>query len=98
MTVVTFAELLERIKTEKIAVHTPTEEQAKTLLTELDKNGYTWCGGDGLTDRTRYEVKKENTCYAFNLNKRVSYCSLVWYQENDYTIIEFTDIDFKENA
>ena len=96
MTVVTFAELLERIKTEKVAIHTPTEEQAKTLLTELDKNGYTWCGGDKLTTETHYEDENESTCYNFEPNNKISYCSLVWYQENDYTIIEFADIDFKE--
>ena len=52
---------------------------------------------------TFYEDYKENTCYDFSigvdgdlLNKKVVYGSLVWYQENDYTIIEFSEIDFKE--
>ena len=34
---ITFTELLERTKTEKIAVHTATKAQAITLLKEFDK-------------------------------------------------------------
>ena len=102
---ITFNELLERAKTEKIEVHTPTEEQAKALLTELDKKGYKWIGGDKLTTRTNYdEVYKEDTCYVFGidaygrlLNKKVMYGSLKFYQETGYTVIEFSEIDFKEN-
>ena len=100
---ITFTELLERAKSEKIAVHTPTEEQAISLLNELDKRGFTWVGGDKLTDITNYEDDKENTCYVFGidvdgnvLNKRVVYESLKFHKEHDYTIIEFKDIDFAE--
>ena len=100
-----FNELLERAKTEKIAIHTPTEEQAITLLKALDEKGYKWLGGDKLTTITRYENHKEKTCYNFSvdacrrlLNKKVMYSSLSFYQEEGYTIIKFKDIDFKENA
>ena len=100
---ITFNELLERTKTEKIAVHTPTEEQAITLLKALDKRGFTWVGGDKLTDTTYYEYEKENTCYVFGvdvdgnlLNKRVVYESLKFHKEHGYTIIEFSEIEFKE--
>jgi hypothetical protein len=43
---ITFTDLLERAKTEPIAIHTPTEEQDITLLTELDKRGY-----NGIVER-----------------------------------------------
>ena len=95
---ITFNELLERAENEDIAIHTSNEEQAKTLLKALDEKKFRWNSGEKLTDRTYYEFDRENTCYTFNLNKRVSYCSLVWYQYKGYTIIEFKDIDFKENA
>ena len=36
---ITFTDLLEKAKTNKIAIHTTTEEQAKVLLSELDKRG-----------------------------------------------------------
>ena len=98
---ITFIELLERAKTEKIVVHTPTEKQAKELLKALDKRGYEWFSREKLTTMTLYEIYKENTCYHFSigidgvlLNKRVFYGSLGFHQKYDYTIIEFTDIDF----
>ena len=94
---ITFTELLERAKSERIAVHTPTEDQAKTILTELDKKGYTWSTGTKLTTETYYEYCKENICYDFDLNKKVYYCLLKFYQKYGYTIIEFSDIDFKES-
>ena len=100
---ITFAELLERAKSEKIAVHTPTEEQAITLFKALDEKGYTWFCGEKLTNTARYEGFREKTCYVFSrdccgskLNKEIMYGSLKVHQEHDYTIIEFTNIDFKE--
>lgn len=90
------ADLLERAKTERIAIHTATEEQAKTLLKALDKKGYVWASEVKLTARTNYECYKENTCYEFNLKKQVLYCPLKFFQNYGYTIIEFSDIDFAE--
>ena len=100
---ITFTELLERAKTEKIVVHTPTEKQAITLLKALDKRGYKWNSGKTLTKK-RYEFYNENTsCYNFSaytdgvlLNKKVMYSPLSFYQEEGYTIVEFSEIDFKE--
>lgn len=92
---ITFEKLLERAKSEKIAVHTPTAEQAKTLLTELDEKGYVWNGGEKLTTEICYEAFREDTCYDFDLNKQVWYDSCGYCQEEGYTIIEFKDIDFK---
>ena len=96
-TKLSFSELLKRAqKFEKIAIHTANEEQAKTLLTELDEIGYRWANGEKLTTKTRYKVENESTCYNFEPNKKIMYSPLVYYQENNYTIIEFSDIDFKE--
>ena len=90
----TFTELLERAKSERIAVHTSTEEQAITLLKALDERGYVWSIGDKLT-KAHYEDFREFTCYNFKTKNEVCYGSLGWYQDEDYTIIEFSDIDFK---
>lgn len=101
---ITFTELLKRAKKEQIAIHTPTEEQAKALLKALDEKGYAWCDRDKLTTETNYEDEEENTCYSFRdcdgklLDKEIMYSPLDWYQDHDYTIIEFKDIDFRENA
>ena len=96
-----FEELLERANSESIAVHTPTEEQAKTLLKALDKRGFRWASGINLTDDTRYEDRKQYTCYDFGASNypymnKVTYAPLDWYQGDDYTIIEFSEIDFEE--
>ena len=93
---ITFAELLERIKTEKIVVHTPMEEKAVVLLKMLDKRGFTWVYGDKLTTETYYEDYKEKTCYSL-LDKEIMFGPLNFYQEHDYTIIEFKAIEFKED-
>ena len=95
---ITFKKLLEKAKSEKIAVHTHTKEQVKILLEALDKKGYEWASGNKLTATTYYEVYKENTCYDFGLDeldKKVWYGSCSYCQEHDYAIVEFTDIDFK---
>lgn len=95
---ITFEKLLERAESEKIAIHTATEDQAVTLLKELDKRGYTWGSEAKLTTETRHGYYKENTCYEFDPNNEVCYSPLSFYQEYGYTIIEFSEIDFKENA
>ena len=92
---ITFTELLERTKTEKIAVHTAMKAQAITLLKEFDKKGYIWLCGDKLTI-THYEDFRKKTCYNFESKNEICYGSLSFYQNKGYTIIEFTDIDFSE--
>ena len=101
---ITFKELFKRAETEKIAIHTATEDQVTALLTELEKRGYTWISNEKLTTKTCYEVLKEDTCYVFeidtdgdSLNKKVMYSPLSFYQAHGFTIIECSDIDFKEN-
>ena len=99
---ITFTELLERSKREKIVVHTPMKAQAITLLKALDAAGYEWCDGEKLTAQTNYDDYKENTCYDFSpdyygdIHKGVFYNSLEFQQEMGYTIVEFQDINFKE--
>ena len=96
-TKLSFSELLKRAKTEKIAVHTPTEAQAKALLKALDKKGYTWTfDGTKLTTETLYECYEEDTCYYFDSYKKVWYGSFNWYKNAGYTIVEFSEIDFEE--
>jgi len=102
---ITFNELLERANTEKLVVHTPTEKEAKILLKMLDKRGFVWNSKKKLTSKNYYEEYRENTSYDFSrdyyrniLDKKVVYGSLDWHQDEGYTIIEFSEIDFKKNA
>ena len=101
---ITFNELLERAKNEKIVVHTPTEKQATILLKALDKKGYEWFSGEKIKVDTKHGFFEATTCYNFSidinrelLNKKLMYDPLSYYQERDCVIIEFTDIDFQEN-
>ena len=91
---ITFTELLERAKTKEIAIHTPTEKQAKTLLKAFEGKGYIWGFGQKLTAITCYKNYEENTCYDWSYGT-VSYCSLSFYQKLGFTIIEFSDIDLE---
>ena len=98
---ITFTELLERTKDEVIAVHTPTEDEAKALLAKLDKRGYEWVSGNKLTDMTNYEVQKEKTCYVLRTSihsifNTVTFCPIQLCRERNYEIVEFTYIDFEE--
>ena len=93
---ITFEKLLKRAESEQIAIHTPTEKQAKTLLKALDKRGYKWRSGTKLTSASCYDVFKENTCYNFSLDKQVWYDLFRFCQKEKYTIIEFDNISLKE--
>ena len=93
---ITFKDLLERAKSEKIVVHTPTEKQAKALLKALDKRGFTWLSGEKLTTKTLYEIYGKDICYNFGSGNKVSFFSLPFHQKYGYAIIEFSDINFTD--
>lgn len=44
-------------------VHTPTEAEAKELLSILHENGYKWCGGSSLIEDSEWDGYQEWTCY-----------------------------------
>lgn len=92
---ITFKKLLEKAKSENIAVHTPTQKQAITLLKALDERGYRWINNERLTTKTLYEYENESTCYNFEHNNKIMYSPLDYYQQEYYAIVEFSDIDFK---
>ena len=100
---ITFNELLKLAETKRVAIHTITEEQAITLLSELDKKGCMWSGTARLITGTFYGEYKENTCYSLHEHykipsiKKVMHGPLNHYQERGYTIIECGDIEEMKN-
>ncbi len=96
LTKLLFSVLLERAKSKKIVVHTPTEEQAVTLLKAVDKKGYRWASGTKPSTETYHKMYEGRTCYDFEQKNKICYGSLSFYQKEGYIIIEFEDIDFKE--
>ena len=93
---ITFEKLLERAKSEKIAICTTTKKQVLKLLLELDKSEFVWKRRSKVTVRIcgRAIYKFFLT---FGFDKKVMFNSLKFCQDEGYTIIEFSDIDFKEN-
>jgi len=89
---ITFTELLKQANREKIAIHTPTEEQANALLKELDIRGLKWRDGDRYElDYNHWWFFEESTCYCpfrgmFGLYKD--------YVDEGSKIIEFEDVEF----
>ena len=77
---------------ENTVVHTPTEEEAKELLTILHENGYDIT----TTLRTIKEVNKykdEEMCFRI-YDKYWSHCTKERYQKEGYTILPLAE--FKE--
>ena len=99
---ITFNEFLERAKTEDIAIHTANEKQAATLLSELDKKGYTWPNGVRLIYATGYDLDREKTCYEVHdygdIQRDITHASIRDFQQVNSEIIEFADIDFSEKT
>ena len=91
-TKLSLSELLERAKTEKLAIHTPTEAQAKTLLKAFDKMGKRWRDGSSYLEIDYFGKEKENTCYS---NHR-EYCHKQWYEEHGYAIYDYSEVDLSK--
>lgn len=91
--------LSELIKKDKIAIHTPTEENANALLNVLDRL-YEWGSFEKLTSsNNEYQRYGQNTCYAtsIRLNGKtyIEYEDLYFYGEKGREIVEFDDIDLE---
>ena len=70
------------------AMHCKTKEEAKDFCRYLDGLGRKWCDGEKYTENTCWDVYKDKTCYDFNDG---TYDSLSYFEENGYTILEWSD-------
>lgn len=73
-----------KFKTENIAVHCKTLEEAERFCTMT----HIYCNDD--PDDTYWTYYKEDTCYVYNRVGRM-YCGITWYKDHGYTILEFSD-------
>jgi hypothetical protein len=89
-----FSELL---KQDNVAIHTPTEENAKALLTRLDELEYKWASKEKLTSNNYYYYFGKNTCYGYcKKDGGIKYGSLsVCEEDMKNRIIELADIDLE---
>lgn len=85
--------IIERLKTEKIAVHCDTEEKHKEFLKVLHDKGLSWNSGHSLIDYEffNYECPINRTCYIVNQNSRVEYCEKEFYENRNYKIISYDE-------
>lgn len=77
----------------KYAMHCKTEEEAKDFCRYLDSIGRHWINGKDYAKETYYENYGRESCYNFNCG---SFCSLSYYLNLDYTILEWSDFMNKE--
>ena len=82
----------ERFKTEKIAVHCKTKEEAKDFCREMHDYGMKWNNGDTYLEYTNYNEFKEKTCYS----GIGCFCDYEHYKIEKYEILEWSDYMRKE--
>ena len=71
----------------KIAVHCKTEEEAIDFCKQSHEHGYDWANGDYRSIDSKWRNHSEDgICYCFEC-----YCGKYWYEENDYTILPWSD-------
>lgn len=75
---------------EKLVIHCDTEEKAITLLKAFDKAGYRWSNYEKYIEANYWKVYEYNTCYS---NEK-RYADIKFYQNYNYKILEFKDIEF----
>ena len=83
----------EFISNDKIAVHCATEEQAKDFCRQMHEHGFEWADGQSYSTKTCWDINKYNICYT----GRGTYSNLEYFENNNYTILEWSDYQ-KENS
>lgn len=82
-----------KFKTENIAVHCKTEEEAKDFCKKMHEQGMKWNGdGNSFLEETKYRTFQEKTCYSGT----GCFCPYDYYKKNKYTILEWSDYMQKE--
>jgi len=76
------------------AYHAKTLEEAKMLLEEADRQGYTWSGGQRYLKHDSWQNYKNKTCY---LIVEGQYSDLEYFIDQSYEVIEVADL-FKTNS
>lgn len=82
-----------KFKTENIAVHCKTEEEARDFCKKMHEQGMKWNGdGNSFLEETKYRTFQEKTCYSGT----GCFCPYDYYKKNKYTILEWSDYMRKE--
>lgn len=68
-------------------IHCKTKEEAEDFCKQMDLHGLCWIDNTSYLADTQWDCLKENTCY----NSRGSYSDKKYYEDNYYTILEWSD-------
>lgn len=85
----TLESLFERRGGRINVIHCDTREKAHRLLKRFDELGKKWCNGKSYLEQDNYNCYGEDTCYTVEGH----YSPHWWYQNNNYPIVEFDEID-----
>lgn len=75
-----------------IAVHCKTEEEAKDFCKQMHEHGMRWMDRDSYLDCIAFSKYKDMTCYS----NAGGYSAYRFYNENGFTILEWSDYMQKE--
>lgn len=73
-------------KTNKIAVHCKTREEAEDFCREMHKHNMKWRDGESYLDEINWSRYVISTCY-----DNGGYSAIDFYKNNNYTILEWSD-------
>lgn len=79
-------------KTNKIAVHCKTEEEAIDFCRQMDTHGMEWCSGESYLKNNNWNYYREKTCYS----NKGEYTEKDWYEEHVYKILEWSNYMIKD--
>ena len=84
---------LEKYASGKCVMRCKTKEEAKIFCRFLHEHGKRWHNGGSYAEEMGWKYYRENTCYNFNDGYR---CCTEYYRENNYTILNFDDFDWRK--
>lgn len=89
---------LEQLKTEKIAIHTPTQEIYDALIQKFEEKNISWVWGEKATsDNVFLKFYKKNTNIFFDKNSTLNAAHTLYCERSKYTIITPYQIDWGED-
>lgn len=89
---------LEQLKTEKIAIHTKTQEIFDTLIKKLEERKICWANGQQANKLNLYAIHQERTSIdLFSHQGKIACAIIVLNRSLGYTIITPDQIDWCED-
>lgn len=82
-------DLIEKFKTEKIAINVRTPQAFKEFMQLCDEHNLKWSTGDKASERERWQAVDMAIVYSFDGDTGLQYGPIDFYEDFDYKIIRF---------